>query len=150
MEDLTPMEQTAETTDRMIAAMMTFTADAMEPDSDDRADRVLQHDRACRSMSDDLYFQAQVIKTCILGYFPLCPFCQVLRIKQNGQKEIQKQNNSKTKTKPCCLGCDPSLRCRSSHRSQKRGFKTRLSQKGRRMSHERHDRRRHRHCYLVC
>ena len=34
MEDLTPMEQTAETTDRMIAAMMTFTADAMEPDSD--------------------------------------------------------------------------------------------------------------------
>jgi hypothetical protein len=34
MEDLTPLEQTAETTDRMIAAMMTFAADVMEPDSD--------------------------------------------------------------------------------------------------------------------
>jgi hypothetical protein len=34
MNDLTPLEQAAENTDRMIAAMMTFTADAMEPDSD--------------------------------------------------------------------------------------------------------------------
>ena len=35
MEDLTPMEQTAETTDRMIAAMTTLATAAMLPEGED-------------------------------------------------------------------------------------------------------------------